>query len=510
MRVQTPSRRGTAQTRSIPAPVRGLNFKDSLANMKEDFAIVLENCICRPGYVEVRKGWQPYVTGFASEVESLLAYTSVTGNRELFAAAGTSIFPATTAGAVGAAVVTGLASVYFNQTQISNVAGNFLFIANGIDTERVYNGTTWANSGFTGPVAGTLSQVAVWKRRVWWVERNSTRAWYGAVDAIAGAMTSFDLSGLFRRGGRLQSIINWTVDGGDGVDDYLIFLSTMGEVVVYRGTDPSTAATFSMIGIYYIGQPVGERCWANYGGDVLFLTSEGVLPFTKFLQSPSLDRVSFLSDRIQQAISEDVTAYGATRGWELHVFFDDNFIFIQVPAGPLGSRYQWVMNTLTNAWSRFRVGVAGCWMVQGPLLWQGQATRVANGWTGGLDAADPIVGTIVPAFNYFSKAAARKRFTLARLTIESDIPPVYAAQLLVEFSQQYTFPSSTAPVPTGALWDVALWDVAVWGGSSVVYRSWYSLPGLAYAATQVIQFTSVGAVWRLVAIDYVFQTGGLL
>lgn len=478
--------------------------------MKPQYALRLDNVLCRAGYVECRKGWSPHKTGFAATVETILNYTSVSGSSQRFAAAGTNVYDATAAGAIGAAVVSGLTSAYLAYTQVSNQAGNYLFFCNASDTEKVYDGATWANSGFTGPVAGTLSHVAVWKRRVWWVERNSTKAWYGAVDAISGAMTAFNFSGIFRKGGRLLSILNWTVDGGDGADDYLLAVSSMGEVAVYKGTDPSAAATFALVGVYYVGAPVGERYYAALGGDVLLLTSEGLIAFSKFLQSATIDRRSNLTDTIQQLISSEISTYGSVRGWEIHVFYDDNFLLVQVPAGSVGSRYQYVMSLITGAWSRFIVAPAVTWSVQGANLWMGQQTRVANGWTTGLDNGQPIVGVIIPAFSYFGGAANRKQFTLGRLTIESDTPPTVSKVLLKEFDQTYSFPSGTAAVPSGAVWDSAVWDVATWGGSTSFYRDWYVLGGVAYAATQAIQFISAGDVFRLIALDYVYQTGGIL
>src|SRR5689334_16921509 len=100
----------TVKTTTVPAPVRGLNFKDALPAMGPTDALVLDNWICRPSYIEVMKGSQDHVTGFGSDVQTLIPYFANDGMGKLFAASGTSIYDATTAGAVGAAVVTGMTS----------------------------------------------------------------------------------------------------------------------------------------------------------------------------------------------------------------------------------------------------------------------------------------------------------------------------------------------------------------------------------------------------------------
>lgn len=497
-------------TKTVPAPNRGLNFRDSLAALKPTDALRLDNIICRPGYLEVRKGKLATATGFAAPVETLFPYVGAAGAK-LFAAAGTAIYDATASGAIGAAVVSGLTSAYWAQTQVSNTGGSYLMAVNGVDQGKIYDGTTWANLGFTGIATSSLTQLGVFKRRVWAVEKNSFNAWYGAADAITGALTQFPFSGIFQRGGRLQAILTWTIDGGAGADDYLLAVTSQGEVAVYKGTDPASAATFALVGVYFVGPPVGERFYATYGGDVLMLTSEGLLPFSKYLQSSAVDQKVALTDRIQQAISSDISAYFATRGWEVHVYLDDNLILLQVPAGNPGTRYQYAMNLLTGAWSRFLHGDAITWAVQSNTLYMGETTKVNNAWTGGTDNGNQIAFTVIPAFSYFESPTNQKVFGLGRCLMESDQAPLFLAKLISDFNQSYYFPSLFNLAPSaGNLWDVAIWDNATWGALLSYSRSWYSLAGMGYSATQVIYGVSAAVSTRLIALDYTYEIGGLL
>ena len=79
-----------ASTASIPAPVGGLNARDSLANMAPTDAVVMENWYPTTTSVDVRKGYQPWSTGYANPVQSLFRYAPTTGAYKLFAASGTS------------------------------------------------------------------------------------------------------------------------------------------------------------------------------------------------------------------------------------------------------------------------------------------------------------------------------------------------------------------------------------------------------------------------------------
>lgn len=496
------------RSRTIPAPVRGLNYKDSLAAMKDTDALILENFVCRPSYIEVRKGWQPDATGFGADVETLMPYLAADGINKLFAAAGTGIYDVTSPGTIGAALVSGMTSAYWAQTQISNLAGNFLTIVNGVDPGQQYNGTTWAAWSITGVVSDDLTQLEVWKRRIWAVEKDSFTAWYGALDAISGAMTAFPLSGIFRRGGRLQAVITWTVDGGNGADDFILFVTNQGEVAVYQGVDPDVANSMALRGVYYIGAPIGERFYAKLGGDVILLTSGGLIAFSKFLQTATVDRSSQLTENIQALISADIASYQSIQGWEVHVYFEDNLVFLQVPGGPVGNRYQYTMSTLTGAWSKITQAPVITYAVFNGRLMAGHSTQTANSWTGGLDDTTPITYTMVPAFSYFGDAGSGKRFTLGRATIESDASPTYTTKLLRDFDTSFLFPSQTPAPLSGALWDVAIWDQDIWGGSSSFYRRLNSFVGIAFAASQALQGVSSGTVLRIVALEYMFEPGG--
>lgn len=495
----------------MPAPVRGLNYRDSLTLMKPGDALQLDNIVCRTGYAEVRKGRQPTATGFVANVETIMSYIGKAGDKKLFAAAGTAIYDATASGIIGAGVVTGLTSAYWNYINVTNSAGSaYLICCNAADNAKIYDGTTWADSGFTGLTLTSFEQLAVWKHRVWVVEKNSMNAWYGATDAISGALTSFTFGGIFKRGGSLRAILNWTIDGGAGSDDYFVAVTSAGEAAVYKGTDPASATTFALVGVYYVGPPVGKRFYAQYGGDLLLLTLEGLLPLSKYLQSETVNKSTALSDRITQLLSTDVSNYGTTLGWEVQVFLEDNMVFVQVPSGPVGSRYQYVMSTITGAWSRFLIQNAITWCVQDQFLFMGDATKCYNAWTGGTDVNESIPYYILPAFSYFGSSTAQKKFNLGRLLFEADVVPLYRWQLLVDFNQEYFFyPLAPAP-PQGNLWDVAIWDASRWGTLTTYNRQWFALAGLGYAAAMVVYGISTGLKTRLISIDYAWEQGDLL
>ena len=114
-------------SRALPAPVGGWDTREALVDMPADHAVILDNWFPSVDKVTLRSGYAAYATGLGASVESLLPYSPLAGGQKLFAAAGGSIYDVSTAGAVGAAVVTGRTSARFQSVQIGTAGGQFMF-----------------------------------------------------------------------------------------------------------------------------------------------------------------------------------------------------------------------------------------------------------------------------------------------------------------------------------------------------------------------------------------------
>ena len=143
-----------------PPPVGGWDTRESLADMPIESAIILDNWFPETDKVQVRRGYTEHATGMSGSVESLIEYIPTTGVGQLFAANGASIYNVSTGGAVGAAVVTGLSNAKFQYTQMGTAANQFVFLVNGADAPRLYNGTAWTTTpAITGPTVDNLDLV---------------------------------------------------------------------------------------------------------------------------------------------------------------------------------------------------------------------------------------------------------------------------------------------------------------------------------------------------------------
>lgn len=497
----------TAQSFSSPAPIGGLNARDPLAAMAPTDAVILENWWPTPSNVQVRKGFVNWSTGYTNPVETLMRYSPTSGAYKLFAASGTAFFDATIQGAVGAAVVTGLANAQWQHTNIVTPGGSFLMAVNGADPPQMYNGTTWSVPAITGVTPANLINLCVFGNRLFFVEKNTLKVWYLAVQSIAGAATAFDLSTIFTRGGRLVAMGAWSVDSGSGLNDMAVFVSSEGEIAVYQGVDP---ASWTKQGLYYIGRPIGYKCLIKFAGDCLLLCEDGLFPLSRALQSSTIDRSIAITDKIQEAISANTSVYGQLYGWQPIIFPDASQLWLNVPTGNT-SNFQFIQNTITGSWTTFTGMNARCWEVTGQSLFFGGTNAVYKAWTGQFDITSQIQADALPAYQHFGLPAQVKYFTMVRPSIVADGIPSILFGLDLDFVNSSVSGSLTYTPPTnGMVWGSMVWGSMYWGGGLTQIGSWHTVGGVGYYAAMRITTQANGSQVQWNSTDYLGQVGGVL
>jgi hypothetical protein len=512
----TKSTRGRrkASTYSIPAPVGGWNVLDPLAGMKERDAIVLENWFPKASDVVLRPGAENWATGAPTDVQTLLTWNGL-ASQKMFAATATGIRDATTAGVMGASLST-LTNGYLISTDFNVLGGAYLIAVNGVDKLKLYNGTVWADidaasvPAITGVVTTDLDYVAVLKRRLWFVRKNTMSAWYLPVAQIGGALVEFPMGQVFTKGGRLVAIGSWTIDGGAGSDDYGVFISSEGEVAVYQGSDPSSAADWNLVGVYYIGEPLGKNCFCKYGGDLLILTRNGLFPLSRALQEASINKSKALSTKIDTALIDAANQYGDNLGWSVTVFPQGGFLLVNVPIA-VNYVQQYVMNTTTGAWCKFLGWNAHSWTVFNKKLYFAKGGDVAQAWKGLSDFGNLITGKAQQAYNDFRRPAQQKHYKLIRPILTSNGSLGVSLSLDVDYALSQN-PSVTTPAAVGAaVWDGSVWDGDSWAGDAETRREWASVfarEGYTAALRLQVATNAVSLSWS--ATDFVYEVGGIL
>lgn len=501
-----PARAGRRQQRvargaSLSAPTGGWDAVNSLADMPEDRAVVLDNWFPQPDSVEVRNGSAAYAAGMGSGViDSILTYQGLTSAAaRMYAVTGGTIYDITSGG-VASAAVTGLSSNRWEAVNFTLSGGtHYLWACSGSDNPRAYNGSSWVTPSITGITASDIANVAVHKNRLWFVLGNSMKAAYLNTDAFQGTATPFNLGSVMSKGGNLVSIGTWTQDGGSGPDDYWVGVSSRGQVAVYQGTDPSSANTWSLVGVYELGAPIGKRCLTKVAGDLALINIDGVLPISKAL---GVDRGAVaqvaLTANINSAMNSAARSYKANFGWQLTAYPRGTMALLNVPLSEGATQHQYTMNTLTGAWCRFKGWDANCFAVFNDLLYYGGNNGVVyRADTGAVDGSNQIDAIGQQAYNYFSTKGRLKRFTMIQPLITTDSDSRPAIGLSTDFRDNATLGTPSSATIASALYDSAIWDADVYPVESRNISDWTSVSGIGQCAS--IHFRAItgtqGSAW---------------
>lgn len=514
VRKQFASRRQVTSTASVAAPVGGLNARDALANMDPEDAVILENWFPTPTSVDIRNGYESHATGLPDWVETLMNYNSPT-DQELFAISDGDIFDVSSAGAVGVAVVSNLTNSRFQYINVGTAGGAFLLAVNGADKLQGYNGTTWWEDGdgthdITGFDTSDAIHINEFKNRVWFIEKESFKAWFLGVDAIAGAANDLDLAPLFKLGGYLMVMCNWTIDNAAGIDDYAAFISSEGEVALYKGTDPTSATDWFLVGTFRIGRPVGRRCVLKVGADVIVICADGVFPLSKALLTDRTQLQESISDKIVNLINTDVKSYSDNFGWQPILYPIGNKLIINVPQVENSTQYQYVMNTITGAWCKFTGWDAACWEFFNDGIYFGGDMAVYQADVGLSDNGADITADALPAFSYFKQKSREKMFMMARPVFTAEGIIRAAIAMCVDFN--IVTPTSTPSFTGsgGSIWNVAPWNTSFWLSGFQTTKSWITVNGVGYAGALRTIVTANQITIRWQSTDYAFESGGIL
>lgn len=508
----------TSRTESVPSPIGGLDAVSSIAAMPPTNALILDNWFPQTTFCQIRNGWSSHSTGLPGWVETLMGYTSKAGVEKLFGISGTAVYDCTNTGAVGAPVVTGLTNARWESIDFATPGAAALYAANGVDKPLYYNGSTWVSvdgsstPAITAVTTTTLRNPAVWKNRLWFVQTNTTSAWYLPVQSIGGAAVQFDISSQLTRGGYLQVIMTFSLASANAFDDYIGFLSSEGELIVYQGTDPSSADTFAMIGRYNCGRPIGRRCWFKYGSDAVIICTDGLVSVTKLISVGIQQPEDAVSYKIQRLINDDVQMYKGNFGWEGVVYPLGNKVVLNVPQNPDSRSHQFVMNTINAAWCSYGLinspWNATTFCVLGDSLYFGGDTIVALADDGQSDGGSQIVGTMQPAYSYVG-TDRQKFFKQVRPLLQTTGNIIPALALNVDFQTLLPTGTPTFSGGNGSPWNTSPWNTSPWSVGATIQKDWQTIGGIGFSATIYMTIATNAATVNLLSLDYLFSVGGI-
>lgn len=491
--------RRSNQTVAYPAPTRGLDMLAPLMNFPAENCVSLVNFVPREYGIEVRPGFQEFATGFtgaSTGPRTIIPYhgEAADGSKDaLFVATQEGVYNVTSG--TPALVVTwgthtGKAG-YCSYTSFSTIGGKFLIVCDEENGTYMYteSSSTWekavasapgtgeyvlTNTGATADPADFVF-VASWKNRLFFVQRDSGVAYFLPVGSVQGTtLEYFEFGTKFSSGGFLNSIHSFSVDAGAGVDDYLVALSSQGDLLVYKGANPSgtTMDDFYMSGVWQIGKlPAGRNVAAQSGGDLFILSSLGVSSVAQLLQGVDAGVLpAYITGGVTPLVRKDLLAYGSVDGWALVNHTAQGVLLILMPptTGASQTFTQYAMNMSTRAWAKWTGVPMDSAAVWRSTLYFGNLNATTQGrvlaLAGHKDEDAAIRSFVLTPFRGAGEQIAPQRVHMAEAFFYAEARPNWDLEARYDFDISEEFkPVPGANVTTGATtWGVSTWGTATW------------------------------------------------
>jgi hypothetical protein len=560
----------TIQAASLPASVGGINAYDAIMAMPPEDCIYTFNLMPVEYGLRLRKGYTEWATGINGDVRTLIAYDSASedpSKDRLWAVTEFGIFNVTNStGAVQFDVVTedglddvvtedGLDTIvteggsapvqdvvfadqtdpagYGVYTEWTNDASiHYLFYADGINGIHQYQEATgWSvPTGWTyddpdnpgTPLPFPVDDVAfvmAHKLRLWVILENSDDAWYSDIASVAGDFTKFTFGAKMPHGGYLQGLWTWSLDGGNGMDDFLVGISRGGDILVYKGSDPALA-DWTMVGSWFIGAtPRSRRLVSDHGSDMYMLSTYGITSLRDLLQGSvaEMNRNS-PSAKINRFLRADIESSVDYYGWAIANYPGDGFLQVITPQPSNTPYVQYNQNTSTRAWGFWRGVPMLCGQTWNGQYFMGAADGIVYLYDGVLDGTtlsgivgNPISFETLTSFQAPNNShATYKRCALIRTvgvlagTAAISIKPVFDYNIAVDLPAPSPQPNTGENVWDSAVWDLSVWDYGLTGRS-------YPAATLGHGRVMAIGMTGSAANRiNIVGWDVMYTEGGLL
>lgn len=534
----------TMEMERYPAPLRGMDFRSALVTQDPLICTYTYNLIPYEAGMQVRSGYREWQIGLdlgaSVGVHTIIPFEglpqSLVQNR-LFAVTNEGIWDVT------AASGTPTLKLEFTDKQvdaghgvythyIDDAENDVLMYADSRNGLFIYDAAldAWAAAtNITGPVVDNVRFVVSHKQRLWMVEEDSSKAWYLPVGALSGTATEFFFGSKFKHGGNLAGLFNWTVDGGEGVDDYLVAVSRAGDVLPYKGADPSIvegASAWSIVGTYFIGEvPIGPFFGSEHGGELMLLSANGLTSMNDLLQGVNRDAPNArgYSDAMAGAISSELRAHiretAHLYGWQVRSAPSQGGLVVNTPKKDSDAAIQYFYTFAIRSWAFLRDVPMLCFdSWQGAVVFGDALSRVLYMDVGadnvkitppteGLNG-DPVRFSILTSFQSLGAPTQYKRVELMRPDFVATATPAYTVKAAYDFKNQEGVAVSEPPPVGGSTWDAALWDSDFWGG---VNAENYSSVGGAWGYGRYVAVAMIGSArerTNLIGWDVMYTVGG--
>ena len=521
------------QSLPFPVPMKGVNALSAFSGLDPEEAHFMYNILPTEQGITTRLGTAEYSNDVGFAIRTMIGFVGKADDRsgdKLFATGDDGIY-AVTSGATNVSKVFSFASAndsagYGNYIQWTAANGaQFIQYADSVNGLLEYDAASnsWAAvTASTNITETSIRFVTVHKLRIWYLTEDNGNAFYLPINAKSGSATEFQLGSKYLNGGDTAGIFNLTQDSGDGLDDYYLAVSRAGDVLVYQGTDPSSASTWSLVGRYQVGEiPKGRKFGIEAQGDVMLLSANGLTSVKDLMLGvEAYESRRSPASKISNLIRSRMETELQTAGWEVMVYPTEGVLLIQSPERSRSTdRYlHYVFNFNTAAWGFWRdVKSLSMTMLRERIYYgdsEGSIWYMVDGEdnvTLAAPAADgtPVEFSLLTAYSSGGLPGQVKRCAV--------IKPIFRGVGLLGSNYQVLYDYEFEELPaiglnstSGAIWNTAKWDAALWVGSNTTNIPYSTLGGgIGVVMAVSLRGQSTGRM-TLMEITAFYEPGGVM
>lgn len=346
-----------------------------------------------------------------------------------------------------------------------------LILVNGNDSPQTYDGTTLTASTFTlqdsSGAAATDSPSELWganvfKGRVYYWTLGKQYFYYCQAGSYQGITKQFDLSMQIKQGGYLVTIQTYARDSGSGLDDYIVFIFSTGETLVYQGDDPESADAWSLVNRYSLAPPIDIRGFLPLGGDVIMLTLDGWQNLSTALPNQRISNKGQIGEKIINLAQKNASQHNSKFGWGITSYPKGGMLIINVPISGNKS-VQHVMDTRSGSWTTFRGWNAKCFCtLNDDLYFADEHGNIRQADVGTSDNGQFIVYKVRPAYQDFGSQAHRKQVNGVQVITNYRHPKYIHLDVNSDYNDKQGKPFVYPPEYGTFDWDESNWDQDYW------------------------------------------------
>jgi hypothetical protein len=509
----TPTRakgKPAAAVTHLSAPLKGLSrlaeleaSDPMLASIMTNWVIEDDRITVRPGYIKV--GQLP---------EGVPASTTIPYYGEpskLAFAGGAGIYDLG-----GALLQGGFGGDDWAWTSFSNLSSvDYTVMVNGYNGLWSWDGFTFVAESLVVPAGetwinpGKFDKILSHMNRLWFADSDNLALYYLPLQQKSGDLELFPLNALFKRGGHIQAMYTWSIDGGIGLDDALTIFTSNGEVAIYSGIDPGS--DYKLVGVFRFDAPLSKESIINFGGDLYVMVSTGLVPMTTLIRAET-ENLGKSDLNVTKEFEDIAKSHRDYYGWQVILNHHTNLAICNMPLGN-GKYQQMVRKMPGQVWAKWLDVPSRCWgWISNTLYFGSDDGGLYRGGTEYLnDNGKAINADVRFAWSSF-RNVSKKNFKMMRLYTLTDGLPRPFLDMEVDYNNQppTNQPEVTAGPSGGALWDVAPWDTSDWALGVQPKQNWQGVTGFGRVGAARVRISVSGCTFSLTGLDVIYELGGVV